>query len=51
MFRPKLTAVTVTDDDALAWGWQVAEADLMDPEGAGQHAPMALGRSSQTASD
>jgi uncharacterized cofD-like protein len=41
----QLTAVKVADDDALAWGWQVVEADLMDPEAEWPaHEPMALGQ-------
>lgn len=40
-----LTAVTVSADDALAWGWQVVEADLMDPDADWPaHEPMALGQ-------
>jgi uncharacterized cofD-like protein len=40
-----LTAVTVLEDDALAWGWRVVEADLMDAEGDWPaHEPMALGQ-------
>jgi uncharacterized cofD-like protein len=40
-----LTAVTVSADEALAWGWQVVEADLMDPDADWPaHEPMALGQ-------
>ena len=42
---PNLNAVTVSDEDALTWGWEVVEADLMDPEGEWPaHEPMALGQ-------
>ena len=41
----QLTAVTVAEDDAFAWGWQVVEADLMDPQADWPaHEPMALGQ-------
>ena len=40
-----LTCVSLREDEALAWGWQVVEADLMDPDGDWPaHEPMALGQ-------
>jgi len=42
---PGLTAVTVASDDAVAWGWQVVEGDLIDPDDDWPaHEPMALGQ-------
>lgn len=42
---PDLTRVTVSPDDALAEGWRVVEADLIDPDGDWPaHEPMALGQ-------
>jgi 2-phospho-L-lactate transferase/gluconeogenesis factor (CofD/UPF0052 family) len=41
----ELAAVTVSEDEALAWGWHVVEADLMDPVADWPaHEPMALGQ-------
>ena len=42
---PHLSAVSVAPEDALAWGWQVAEVDLVDPDGGWPaHEPIALGQ-------
>ena len=41
---PHLRAVSVSPEDALVWGWQVAETDLIDAEGDWPaHEPMTLG--------
>ena len=41
----QLTAVTLTEDDALALAWKVVEGDLMDPDDDWPaHEPMALGQ-------
>ena len=40
-----LTRVTLSEDEALATGWHVVEADLIDPDGEWPaHEPMALGQ-------
>ena len=40
-----LTPVSLAAEEALAWGWEVVEADLMDPEGDWPaHEPIALGQ-------